>query len=67
MKNEIAFHCINWSALQGFPPIRKTMSPQLKNYDNFSRVWDHQSAADTSFALFSAMNEKQRALSLKYE
>ena len=39
----------------------------MKNYDNFSCVWDSQSAADTLLALFSAMNEWQRALFLKSE
>ena len=34
------FYHINCSALQGFPPLRKTVSPQVKNYDNFSCVWD---------------------------
>ena len=31
---------INWSALQGFPPLRKTVSLHVKNYDNFSRVFE---------------------------
>ena len=31
------------------------------------RVWDSQSAAGTSLALFSAMNEYQRVLFLKFE
>ena len=39
----------------------------MKNYDNFSRAWDGQSAAVTSLALFSAMNELQRVLFLKCE
>ena len=38
MKNKTSIHDINWSALQGFPTLRKTASPQVKNYRNFSRV-----------------------------
>ena len=34
----ITFYYVNWSALQELPPLRKTVSPQVKNYDNFSRV-----------------------------
>ena len=26
---------INWSALYGFPPLRRTVSLHLNNYDNF--------------------------------
>ena len=37
--------------------MRKTISSNVKNCDNFSRVSDSQSAADVSLALFSAMNE----------
>lgn len=35
---------------------KKTVSPQVKNYDNFS----------CAFALFSTMNEWQHVLILKY-
>ena len=31
---------INWSALCLFPPLRKTMSPYLKNYDEFSCMFE---------------------------
>ena len=51
----------------GLPPLRKTVSPHVKNYDTFSRVFDSQSVAGTSLALFSAMNECQRVLFLKRE
>ena len=49
--------------------MRKTVSQQVKNYDNFSRasVCDSQSAAGTSLALFGGMNEWQRVLFLKRE
>ena len=49
--------CINGGAFWGFLPLRKTLSPRAKNYDNFSRVWDGQSAADTPLALLNTMNE----------
>ena len=32
---------INWSALQGFLPLRKTMSPHAKNYNTFSCVFEN--------------------------
>lgn len=35
----------------------KIESPHVKNYDDFSRVCDSQSAAHMSLALLSAMNE----------
>ena len=45
-------------ALLGFPLLlRKTVSSFVKYYDNFTFVWDHQSAAATSLALFSAIND----------
>ena len=28
----------NWSALYGFPPLRKTVSPLVKNYDTITCV-----------------------------
>lgn len=33
----IVLYYINWSALYGFPPIRRGVSPHVKNY-SFSRV-----------------------------
>ena len=63
--SEKAIYCISWSALQGFPPLRKTISPHVKNYDNFSPVFEI--AADMSLALFSTMNKWQHVLFLKPE
>ena len=51
----------------GLPPLRKTVSPHVKNYDTFSRVFDSQSVAGTSLALFRAINECRRVLFLKRE
>lgn len=31
---------IHWSALKGFPPFRKTVSPHMKNYKNISCVFE---------------------------
>ena len=42
--------------------LTKTVFWDMKNYDDFRCVWDHQSAADTSLALISATNEWQRDL-----
>lgn len=30
------------SSLMSLPPMRKTVSPDMKNYDNFSRDWASQ-------------------------
>ena len=43
------FYCINCSAIQGFPILRKALSTHEK-YDNFTCVWYRQSAAYTSLA-----------------
>ena len=31
---------MNWSALKGFSPLRKIVSPYIKNYENFSHVFN---------------------------
>lgn len=51
---------INWSALWRFPPQGKTVSPHLKNYDNFSLLFDiaNQLLARNSLCLASWMNGK---------
>ena len=33
-------HHVSENALHRFPPPRKTVSPQVKNYDNVSRVFE---------------------------
>ena len=52
------FYCINWSALWIFPPLRKTVSTQVKNYNNFSRVVEIANKLLTrhSFCLAPGMN-----------
>lgn len=62
----------------GFPPLRKSVSSQVKNDDNFSLVFeianqlaiifvDSQSAGGTPLALFCAVNVWQRVIFLKRE
>jgi len=51
----------------GISTKRKTVSPHMKNYDNFTCVWDRQPSADMSSAVLSAMNEWQSILFLKCE
>ena len=36
----ILVYYINWSASKEFPQLRDTVSPHVKNYDNFMSVWD---------------------------
>ena len=36
MLESINFYYINWGALLGFSPLRKMVSPHVKNADNFS-------------------------------
>ena len=36
----ICIYYINWSALKGFPSLRKTVSPHGKNCDKFSCVFE---------------------------
>ena len=54
---------ISWSALWGFPLLRKFLSPHVKNSDNC----ESQSATDMSLALFGAMNGWKCILFLKHE
>ena len=35
-----SFYYMNWNALEGFPPLKKTVSPHVRNYDNFSPVFE---------------------------
>ena len=52
----------------GFPSLRKTVSPQVENYEKFLRVFGgRQSTADMPLALFSTMNRWQHILFLKSE
>ena len=50
----ICIYYINWSALKGFPSLRKTVSPHGKIAINFHVCLRYcsQSAADTSLAYF---------------
>ena len=50
----------------GISTIEKK-SPHVKDRDDFSRVWDGQSTAGTSLALFSAKTEWLRVLFFKRE
>ena len=43
----LSFNYINCSVVQGFPALRKAIITQVKKYDNFPRVCNHQSATDT--------------------
>lgn len=45
--------------LIGISITEKDRISHVKNKDNFLRVWDRQSADDTSRALFSSMSEWQ--------
>ena len=49
----IDIQCI-WGALQGFPQLRKTISPRVKNYDNFSRVFEITNHLLTCHSLYLA-------------
>ena len=40
LKHENLISHTNWNALYGFLPLRKTVSPHVKNYDNFARVFE---------------------------
>lgn len=35
---DLLIYCVNWSALQGFPQLRKTKSPNDQNYYVSTRV-----------------------------
>ena len=66
----ILFCCINYSDFKGFPPLRKTVSPpQVKNYDNFLRVFLIANHLQTRHSLYLAneFNEWQRAPFLERE
>ena len=44
------FYLINYGVIQGFLALRKALTTHVKKYRIFPRVFDRQSAADTSFA-----------------
>lgn len=45
---------ISWSALCLFPPLRKTMSPYLKNYYEFSCMFEIANELPTRYLLYLA-------------
>ena len=46
---------IYWSALWEFPPLRRAVAPQVKNYDNFSRVFEIANQLPTCLSLYLAL------------
>ena len=53
-----SFYFINWSALWGFPPLRKSVFPHVKNY-NFSCVLEIYLVPWMNATTFSSCNVKQ--------
>ena len=47
----------------GFPPLRKTISPHVKNYDNFSRVFEIANQLPRRHSLYLAPSMNGNAFS----